>query len=416
MKEQKNNKKRAIALALLFLLLTASAAIGMALRPEQAPTAEPVKEELSVSVEPTEMKETLVPLAAAPLTEPVVLEEIQLTKTDQKAPEAVRTVKAQPAVISKAEVTAPVEEVEVLEEELSLAQLPVADQELLEALEVLQGVQEKANEADYAASDADDAVNRRQEAKAAAEAARNDAKVYEAIKVLEKGTLDGVIDKDGKKYFKSGNHLNSNGVNDAPKMNEYLENSNVLDEGDAYTYRIYCNKDGDYNIFVTLQSIVANSKGDQVEQVVKYNTVTGAFEMGYTTVDQQTLRDLSTNQYVTVNILSGVGYPKEADVTETANAALEAFAAAAEEETKASEELTAAQEVDEAAKAEAEEKQAAAEEALDDAAQAAQTAQEAVDTAREEAQEANEEVSDAQEALETAEQDLADANEVLEAL
>ena len=46
-------------------------------------------------------------------------------------------------------------------------EIAALDQELLEALEVLQGVQEKANEADYAASDADDAVNRRQEAQEA---------------------------------------------------------------------------------------------------------------------------------------------------------------------------------------------------------------------------------------------------------
>lgn len=204
-----------------------------------------------------------------------------------------------------------------------------------------------------------------------------------------------------------------------------------MENGYEYTYRIYCNKAGDYNIFVALRSIVDDQKGDQVDEVVRYNTVTGVFEMGSTTVDQQTIRDLEAKEDVTINILKGAGYNAEADVTETVNAALEASAAAAEAENKANEELTAAQEAFAAAQEtaqtaeaeaaeqaleEAQEQQAAAEEALDDAAQAAQTAQEAVDAAREEAQEAHEEVSDAQEALETAEQDLADANEALETL
>ena len=143
------------------------------------------KEELSVSVEPAEVKEILVPLAAVPEAKPVVLEEIQLTKTTRKAPEAVQTVKAQPAGILKAEVTAPVEEAEVLEEEVPLIQLPVADLELLEALGVLQDVRDMGDEADRAASDADDAEDRRQEAQEALETAEQDlADANEALEAL----------------------------------------------------------------------------------------------------------------------------------------------------------------------------------------------------------------------------------------
>lgn len=185
-----------------------------------------------------------------------------------------------------------------------------------------------------------------------------------------------------------------------------------MENGYEYTYRIYCNKAGNYNIFVTLRSIVDDQKGDQVDEVVRYNTVTGVFEMGSTTVDQQTIRDLEAKEDVTINILKGAGYNAEAEnkANEELIAAQEAFVAAQETA------QTAEAEAAEQALEEAQEQRAAAEEALDDAAQAAQTAQEAVDAAWEEAQEAHEEVSDAQEALETVEQDLAGANEALETL
>lgn len=322
------------------------------------------------------------------------------------------------------------------EQELHQAQkaLELAQKEAERAAAV---ASEKAKEAEKASDElsaAENSLVAAREQAAQAEQALKDAKAnsktFDAIAVLVQGINDSVVIRNDKNYFEISKQLNSNGVNFAGTMNTYLEENATLD-GQDYTYCIYKCKgtaQDEYNVFFVFESIVDSETGDVVTSVVKYNTETGTYFSGTTTVKAETTKN--TNKVnVTYNILNGEDY-SGSDITEdalsaiaaakaaedalqTANSTLEtakttvteateANTTAQAESTAAAADSTAA--ADQLAACEAEKAAAAANDAA---------AQETLQDAQEKADGAEQEVADAQETLDTADQTLLDANEAL---
>lgn len=288
---------------------------------------------------------------------------------------------------------------------------------------------ESAKTAAKEAADNADALRKAaDEAKAAADALKSSAKVYEAIAVLEKGiTESGVNEKSqelrGKDYFEFTNALNSTGGHYAPLMNEYLEGDDVLEEEDEYTYRIYkCNgaSEKGYNIFFVLESIEDKELGQEVLQVVMYNTVTGTYMLGDTAVTVDVEKNKVLNGGLFGNNAEDITTEAQdalAGLSEAESKAIEAEEAAktaeTDKETASKLESDKQKEADDAA---AESEQANADlieatETADKAEQADQTAKDELDKAQTEHADAKEQEAAAQDELDDATQSVTQAVE-----
>lgn len=223
------------------------------------------------------------------------------------------------------------------------------------------------------------------EAKAAADAltssqadlaaAKQDSLAYESLIILNKGITESNLnalsqEKRKKDYFETNNFLNSTGKNFAGAMNQYYEDQGILPDGQEYTYRIALQKDGSFNLFIAFESVKDEELDTPIQNVVRYNSVSGVYTLGNSVVDM----DNDSNK-----ILSGADFKASADVTQIAADALAAkdaavkneAAAAAKNQQTISDQAAAKQKLEDAEK-KATDEQAAADAAAQKAALAEQ--------------------------------------------
>ena len=206
-------------------------------------------------------------------------------------------------------------------------------------------------------------------------------------------------------------------------MNEYLEGDDVLEEEDEYTYRIYkCNgaSEKGYNIFFVLESIEDKELGQEVLQVVMYNTVTGTYMLGDTAVTVDVEKNKVLNGGLFGNNAEDITTEAQdalAGLSEAESKAIEAEEAAktaeTDKETASKLESDKQKEADDAA---AESEQANADlieatETADKAEQADQTAKDELDKAQTEHADAKEQEAAAQDELDDATQSVTQAVE-----
>ena len=110
------------------------------------------------------------------------------------------------------------------------------------------------------------------------------APLYERAIAIIKAALN---DTEGEiyGYFSvrgKGTSLDSTGKNFAPYLNALLKNG--LSDLGAYSYRIWKDSDGSYNIFWTNNAVADMEVGAVLANVVRYNTLTGEYVMGTSVV------------------------------------------------------------------------------------------------------------------------------------